>query len=82
MLCWEIKRFEKFLDAPLMQDSENDFILSASTQENMSSGFVNNKGADQPAHPGRLISAFVICFLENWKVSCLNLLLEKFQFSS
>ena len=29
------------------------------------SGFVNSKGADQPAHPSRLISAFVICFLEN-----------------
>ena len=24
-------------------------------------GFANNKGADQPAHPGSLISAFVIC---------------------
>ena len=28
-------------------------------------GFVNNKGADQPAHPRRLISAFVICVLES-----------------
>ena len=28
-------------------------------------GFVNNKGADQPAHPHRLISAFVIRFLES-----------------
>ena len=27
-------------------------------------GFANNKGADQPAHPGRLISAFVIHFSE------------------
>ena len=26
-------------------------------------GFVNNTGADQPAHPHSLISAFVICFL-------------------
>ena len=25
-------------------------------------GFANNKGADQPAHPRRLISAFVISF--------------------
>ena len=27
-------------------------------------GFANNKGADQPAHPHRLISAFVIRLLE------------------
>ena len=27
-------------------------------------GFVNNKGADQPAHTRSLISAFVIRFLE------------------
>ena len=32
---------------------------------NLSSGFANNKGADQPAHPCRLISTFVICFLES-----------------
>ena len=28
-------------------------------------GFANNTGADQPAHPRRLISAFVIRFLES-----------------
>ena len=28
-------------------------------------GFVNNKGADQPAHPRSLISAFVIHFLQS-----------------
>ena len=33
-------------------------------RENLSSGVANNIGADQPAHPGSLISAFVICFLE------------------
>ena len=27
--------------------------------------FENNKGVDQPGHPLRLISAFVICFLES-----------------
>ena len=36
----------------------------ASTRENLSSGLANNKGADQPAHPRSLISAFVIRFLE------------------
>ena len=28
-------------------------------------GFANNTGADQPAHPGSLISAFDIRFLES-----------------
>ena len=28
-------------------------------------GFANNIGADQPEHPSRLISTFVIRFLEN-----------------
>ena len=28
-------------------------------------GFANNKGANQPAHPRRLISAFVIRFLQS-----------------
>ena len=32
---------------------------------NLSSGFANNKGADEPAHRCRLISTFVICFLES-----------------
>ena len=30
-----------------------------------SSGVVNNKGADQPVHPRRLMRGFVICFLES-----------------
>ena len=27
--------------------------------------YANNKGADQPAHPRSLISAFVVCFLDS-----------------
>ena len=34
-------------------------------QENLSLGFVNNKGADQPAHPRSLISPFVVHSLES-----------------
>ena len=54
--------------------SGQDFDPSSSTpihciwalrRENLSSGFVNNKGADQPAHPHRLISDFDIGLLEN-----------------
>ena len=37
----------------------------ALTLENLSSGFASNKSADQPAHLCRLISAFVIPFLES-----------------
>ena len=40
-------------------------IMWASTRENLSSGFANNTGADQPAHPRSLISAFVIRFFES-----------------
>ena len=38
----------------------------APTRENLSSGFANNKGADQPAHQPRLISALVIRVLESF----------------
>ena len=37
----------------------------APTRENRLRGFANNTGADQPAHPRSLISAFVIRFLES-----------------
>ena len=36
----------------------------ASAQENLSLGFANNKGADQPVHPYSLIKAFVILLLK------------------
>ena len=45
-------------------DERADHIW-ASTRENLSLGFAHNKGADLPAHPRSLISAFVICFLES-----------------
>ena len=48
----------------------------ASSRQNLSSGLANNKAADQPGHPHRLISAFVIRFLES---IYLNLLQAKFQ---
>ena len=48
----------------IVQDKRSDIIL-ASTQENLSLGFVNSKGTDQSVHPHSLISAFVICLLES-----------------
>ena len=36
-------------------------VMMASTGENIA----NNKGTEQPVHPHRLISVFVIHFLEN-----------------
>ena len=41
------------------------FQIWAPTREKLSSGCGNNTGADQPAHPRSLISAFVIHFLES-----------------
>ena len=35
------------------------------TCRHKSSGFADNKGADQPVHPHRKIRAFVISFLTN-----------------
>ena len=46
-------------------ESKSTHPFWASTQENLSSVFGNNKGVDQPAHPRRLISAFVILLLES-----------------
>ena len=43
----------------------NTAIIWASTREPCLRGFVNNTGADQPAHPRSLISAFFFCFLES-----------------
>ena len=37
----------------------------ALTRENLLWGFANNKGADQPVHPRRSISAFVFRILES-----------------
>ena len=34
-------------------------------EETCHRGFAVNKGADQPEHPGSLISTFVICLLES-----------------
>ena len=43
----------------------------ASTRENLSWVFMNNKDTDQPAHPHSLISAFVIGLSESI-ISCLT----------
>ena len=40
-------------------------LKGALTRENLSSGFANNKGTAQPAHPRSLIRAFVIPLLES-----------------
>ena len=44
-------------------------------------GLRTNKGIDQPAHPCSLISALSLLFVV-WKVSNLDTLPAKFQFSS
>ena len=40
-------------------------LICASMQENLTLLHVKNKGADQPAHPCNLVSAFVIPCMES-----------------
>ena len=40
-------------------------IIGPQREKTCVRGFANNTGADQPAHPRSLISAFVIRFLES-----------------
>ena len=49
-----------------LRNSFSGKFIWASNQENLSSGFANNKGAGQPTRPRRLICAFVIRFLESF----------------
>ena len=41
------------------------FLFGPQREKTCLRGFANNTGADQPAHPRSLISAFVIRFLES-----------------
>ena len=41
------------------------YDMGRDTRKPVFGGFANNTGADQPAHPRSLISAFVIPFLES-----------------
>ena len=45
--------------------SNQNFLVGPWREQTCLQGFVNNKGADQPAHPRRQISAFVNRFLES-----------------
>ena len=42
-----------------------DFNMGPRREKTCLRGFANNKGADQPAHPRSLISAFVVRILES-----------------
>ena len=42
-----------------------DWNIGLDARKPVFGGFANNTGADQPAHPGSLISAYVIRFLES-----------------
>ena len=60
--CVDVIRTKIPCAASKYHESENKWT---STRENLSSGFANNKGADQLAHLRSLINAFIINFLEN-----------------
>ena len=47
------------------QKKQKHFIYWPHRNKTCLGGFANNKGADQPAHPRSLISAFVIPILES-----------------
>ena len=54
---------------PLNKALDAIFNYQTVTQENLSSGFANNKGTDLTAHPRSPISAFV-CYLEHSSQAC------------
>ena len=54
-----------FMDSTIWAPGNIENKIWALTPENQSSVFANNKSADQPVHPCRLISSFVIHFLES-----------------
>ena len=41
-----------------------DMLIRQKKGENLSPGYMNKTGADQPVHPCSLISTFIICLLE------------------
>ena len=41
-------------------------IIGPRREKTCLQGFAKNTGADQPAHPRSLISAFVICFVTKY----------------
>ena len=56
-----------FIIRQKLRDETSYILVSNGTRREKTclQGFANNTGADQPAHPRRLISAFVIRFLES-----------------
>ena len=62
-----------------LSDHKYSYNMGLDARNPVLGGGANNTGADQPAHLRSMISAFLIAF---WKVSYVNLLHVKFQFSS
>ena len=54
------------------------YIYGSRRKKTLSPGFADNKGADQPAHPCSLVSAFAIRYLKS-KSIVVKLLHAKFQ---
>ena len=72
LLCFRVFKFPEFTPFSLNRMCLIETVLLstlnyiwAATRENLSSGFSNNKGEDQPPHRCCLISTFVIHFLES-----------------
>ena len=67
-----------------MEDLKEILLVSnwAMSWENLFMLYVNNKGADQPAHLRSLISAYVVCCLDSMIPLVSNFLYTKVQASS
>ena len=48
------------------ETAKSALLKWASTGENLSTGFANNKGADQPAQMRSLLSVFVISLIDKY----------------
>ena len=59
-----IQEFTKIGEAiPVFSSLDGKMSVWATSWENLFLPYANNKGADQPAHPRSLISAFVVRYL-------------------
>ena len=61
---WRTRLKCQFADAIIACPSLLLFTFGPRREKTCLQGFANNTGADQPAHPCSLISAFAIGFLE------------------
>ena len=62
--CWKVRYpvKEQFL---MIRQLERIYLYEPGHEKMCLMSYANNKGADQPAHPRSLISAFVVRYLDS-----------------